>query len=244
MEQASATETKVSIITTIDHNAASGISRIAKEIMADIIVLGWPKRTGFIDKLIGEKVDSIISNTDKTTIICHFEKPLVSHRRIVIAAPPLTEHENGFELWFTKMAKLAQELSIPIQLYCNESTSKSIKKLIKDSKLSASITASQFSDWEDFPDLSKSVRENDLFVLVSAREGAASYMVMLENLPSKMEKHFPNNSRLIIYPQQFVQQLGSKRYDQINPEPIHKGIETIQKIGKGIGNIFKKDNRE
>ena len=244
VEQASATETKVSIITTIDHNAASGISRIAKEIMADIIVLGWPKRTGFIDKLIGEKVDSIISNTDKTTIICHFEKPLVSHRRIVIAAPPLTEHENGFELWFTKMAKLAQELSIPIQLYCNESTSKSIKKLIKDSKLSASITASQFSDWEDFPDLSKSVRENDLFVLVSAREGAASYMVMLENLPSKMEKHFPNNSRLIIYPQQFLQQLGSKRYDQINPEPIHKGIETIQKIGKGIGNIFKKDNRE
>ena len=116
--------------------------------------------------------------------------------------------------------------------------------MVKDSKISATITSSLFSDWEDFQDLSKNVRENDLFILVSAREGAASYMVMLENLPSKMEKHFPNNSRLIIYPHQFVQSFGSKRYDQINPEPLNKGIETIQKIGKGIGNIFKKDNKE
>ena len=244
VEQASATETKVSIIATIDHNAASGISRISKEIMADIIVLGWPERTGFIDKLIGEKVDSIISNTDKTTIICHFEKPLATHQRMVIAAPPLTEHEKGFGLWFGKMAKLAQELSIPLQLYCNEPTLKSIQKMVKDAKISAAITASHFNDWDNFQDLSGNVLENDLFVLVSAREGAASYMAILENLPSKVEKYFPNNSRLIIYPQQFVYNITNKRYDQINPDSLNKGIETIQKIGKGIGSIFKKDNKE
>lgn len=38
--KASAFETKVNVITTIDHNAASGISRIAREIMADVIILG------------------------------------------------------------------------------------------------------------------------------------------------------------------------------------------------------------
>lgn len=74
VKQASASETEVNIISTIDHNVASGISRISKEIMADMIVLGWPHRAGFIDKLIGEKVDSIINNTTKTTFICHFEK--------------------------------------------------------------------------------------------------------------------------------------------------------------------------
>ena len=39
--QASASETKVNVITTIDHNPGSGIGRISREIMADIIVLGW-----------------------------------------------------------------------------------------------------------------------------------------------------------------------------------------------------------
>jgi hypothetical protein len=41
VKQASAFETSVNIIATIDYNVASGIARIAKEIMADIIVLGW-----------------------------------------------------------------------------------------------------------------------------------------------------------------------------------------------------------
>jgi nucleotide-binding universal stress UspA family protein len=244
VKQASASETNVNIITTIDHNPASGISRISREIMADIIVLGWPKRTGFIDKLIGEKVDSILSNTDKTTFICHLEKPLVLHKRIVIAAPPLTEHEKGFELWFSKIAKLAQELSIPIQLYCNELTEKSIGKITKKLKLSASITVGHFSDWEDFLILARNIHVDDLFILVSARKGAASYMAVLENLPTKLEKHFSANSRLVIYPQQFNQNYGSERYDDITAEPLNKGIETIQKIGKGIGSIFKKGNNE
>src|SRR5690554_93444 len=87
VKQGSASETKVNIITTIDHNAASGIARISKEVTADIIILGWPERAGFIDKLIGEKMNSILSNTTKTTFICHIEKPLAVHKRIVVAAP-------------------------------------------------------------------------------------------------------------------------------------------------------------
>ena len=38
---ASASETKVNVITTIDHNPGSGIGRISRKIMADIIILGW-----------------------------------------------------------------------------------------------------------------------------------------------------------------------------------------------------------
>lgn len=102
VRQASASETKVNVITTIDHNPASGIARISREIMADIILLGWPRKVGLIDRLIGEKMDNILNSTDKCTFICHIEKPLVLHKRIVIAAPPLAEHENGFEQWLQK----------------------------------------------------------------------------------------------------------------------------------------------
>ena len=92
--------------------------------------------------------------------------------------------------------------------------------------------------------ISRTINEDDLFVLVSARKGSASYMGVLENLPSKLEKHFANNSRLVIYPQQFNQNYGSERYDDITAVPLNKGIKTIQKIGKGIGNIFKKNELE
>lgn len=245
VKQASASETNVNIITTIDHNPASGITRISREIMADIIILGWPQRSGFFDKLIGEKIDSILNNTDKTTFICHLEKPLVLHKRIVVAAPPLAEHENGFGLWVAKIAKLAQELSVSIQLYCNEATQKSVERLLKKAKLTASISMQLFTDWEDFLILSKDIHQDDLFVLISARKGATSYTGALENLPAKLEKYFPTNSRLVIYPQQF-DNFSDDRYPglDISSEPLNKGIETVQKIGKEIGSIFKKKDNE
>ncbi len=244
VRQASASETKVNIITTIDHNAASGIARISREIMADIIVLGWPQRSGFIDKLIGEKVDSILSNADKTTFICHLEKPLVMHKRIVIAAPPLTEHENGFVLWLNKIAKLAQELSIPILLYCNESTEKAVEKLFTKAKLTASISIILFTEWEDFLMLSRNIHEDDLFILVSARKGATSYLGALDNLPVKLEKHFTANSRFVIYPQQYSDNISSEQYKDISAELLLMRIDAVQKIGKGISSIFKKKDNE
>jgi Kef-type K+ transport system membrane component KefB len=245
VKEASASETKVNVVTTIDHNAASGITRISRELIVDIIILGWPQRTGFFERLIGEKLDSILNNTDKTIFICHLEKPLVLHKRIVVTAPPLAEHENGFSLWVTKLCALAQELSVSIQFYCNESTQNSVEKVIKKGKLAASITMHVFTDWEDFLILSKDIHQDDLLVLISARRGAASYMGILENIPSKIEKYFPLNSRFVIYPQQF-DNFSDDRYPDldISSEPLNKGIETVQKIGKEIGSIFKKKEND
>lgn len=244
VKQASASETKVNIITTIDHNVASGITRISREIMSDIIILRWPRKAGLLDKFIGDKIESILSNTDKTTFICHINKSPVLHKRIVVAAPPLTEHENGFELWLGKISKLSGELSLPIHFYCNESTSRAITRFFKNNRVSATAVFNAFDDWEDFLILARNIHDDDLFFLVSARRGAASHMNLLESLPAKLEKHFSANSRCVIYPQQFSQNYGIERYDDITAEPLSRGIETIQKIGKEIGSIFKKGEAE
>ncbi|HNA92785.1 MAG TPA: cation:proton antiporter, partial [Chitinophagaceae bacterium] len=74
VKTASAAETKINIITTIDHNAISGISRISREIMADLIIREWPAKTGFLDKLVGETVDSVLTSTEKNTFICYLNK--------------------------------------------------------------------------------------------------------------------------------------------------------------------------
>lgn len=239
VKQASASETNVNVITTIDHNTASGIARVSREIMADFIVLGWPRRSGFFDKLIGEKINSILNNTEKTTFICHLEKPLALHKKIVIVAPPLAEREKGFALWVDKMGRLAQELSISISLYCNENTRNAVEKLLQETKLSASVHMILFTEWEDFFVLSGAIHKDDLIVLISARKGAASHMGILDGLPTKLEKYFPLNSHFVIYPQQ-INTFNEENYIDISTEPLTKGIEVVQKIGKEIGSIFKK----
>ncbi|WP_140485047.1 cation:proton antiporter [Flavobacterium sp. GSA192] len=239
VRQGSATETKVNAITTIDHNITSGVARISREIMANIIVMGWPVRSGVLDKLIGEKTESILENTDKTVFICDLVKPLVLHKRILVVVPPLAEHENGFDLWVVKIVKLAQELSIPLFLECNPATQKAVEKFSVEMKLNIKMTINIFEDWEDFLVLSRKINEDDLFVLISARKGSASYMNLLEKLPFKLGKHFPDNNKFVIYPQQFDNAYTAQRYEDLSSQPLNIGIETIQKIGKDIGSIFK-----
>lgn len=236
--QGAAAEIKVNTIATIDHNPSSGIARISREIMADIIVLGWPKKADVFDRFIGEKIYSIINKIDKNLFICQLEKIQFKQKRIFVISTPLAEQEKGFEIWLQKIFKLSQELSIPIVHFGCESTQVAIKTKIKKKHLTAPISFNIFTEWEDFLVLSKHINDDDLIVLISARKNSASHLTYLDNLPNKIEKHFTNNNKIIVYPQQY-----STFYEQaenISTVPLQKGIEAFESIGKGISKIFHK----
>lgn len=221
-----ASEIKVNTIATIDYNPASGIARISRETLANIIILGWPKKAGILDKLIGEKISSIISNVDKTVFICHLEKLLINHKRIIVATPPLAEKENGFEIWLQKISKLSQELSIPIVHFGGMSTQDSIRNKIKQKQLTTSISFKVLNDLEDLLDSSADIKDDDLLVLVSARKYSVSYLNFLDNIPNKLEKSFTNNNKIVVYPQQ--NSLLHETHEGLTSGPLFKGIETIE----------------
>ncbi|MCZ4318163.1 cation:proton antiporter [Aequorivita viscosa] len=201
INETAASDTEANIIATIDHNAASGISRTAKEIIADLILLGWPQKTGFLDKLIGDKVESILQNTEKTIFICDFQIPLVNHKRLFVIVPPNAEFEDGFTIWINKLAKLSVEFSIPIDLNCTEETHKAIVKFAKISKLTLTLNFHEFNNWDNFLALTGKIVETDFIILISARRGYVSHFNYLDRLPVKLEKRFPNLNKIVIYPQ-------------------------------------------
>jgi Kef-type K+ transport system membrane component KefB len=223
-KQGAASEIKVNTIATIDYNPANGIARISRETLSNIIVLGWPKKAGILDKLIGEKISSIVSNVDKTVFICHLEKLLIKQKRIIVVTPPLAEKENGFEIWLQKISKLSQELSIPIVHFGGMSTQDAIRDKIKHKHLSTSISFKVLDDLEDLLVSSEYIKDDDLVILVSARKYSVSYLNFLDNIPNKIEKHFTNNNKIVVYPQQY-NFLHENRED-LTSEPVVKGIET------------------
>lgn len=239
VREGAASETQVKIITTIDHNPASGIARISKEVMSDIVVLKWPHRSALIEKLTGEKLDNILTKVEKTIFICKVEKSLVSHKRMVVIAPPFSEKERGFELWLNKIARLTNELSIPLIVFANPATIASMKHYLKKVKSSINVSFNPFDEWEDYLILAKYIKDDDLFVLVSSRKGAVSYLHLMDGWIARLEKYFPKNDTVVIFPQQFNDTDEGDVYEDVSNEPLVRGIETIQKLGKGIGNIFR-----
>lgn len=236
----SAAESKVEVVATIDHNATAGIIRTSKESLATILLLGWPQTAGLIEKVIGNKVDSVVYNIEKTIFICSFAQPLVSHKRIIVAIPPLAELEQGFIVWVTKIFQLAAELGISIGFYCSLETKKAIEQ-IKSLKVGTrKVFFVEFLAWENILALSNNITKDDILVLISARKGSVSYISTLEHLPARIEKQFEHYSRIILFPQQHQVIYENDRYKDIDAEPLLRGVETLNRWGKGVGGFFKK----
>ncbi|SHM83910.1 Kef-type K+ transport system, membrane component KefB [Cyclobacterium lianum] len=216
VSQAAAFDTAVNIITTLDLNPASGISRVSREIMADTIVLGWPRKSGLIQRLFGQKMDAIVANTDRTIFICHLESPLMLHHRISVFVPAWAEKEVGFTDWFAKLGRLATELSAVIHFYCTGSTCKALQLLVRSSALDALLTNQPVSDWEHFKQQFQHMDSDELVVLVAARRGTASYIPLMENIPEKMESLVPENNMLIIYPGKSLTGTETEKFDGIS----------------------------
>lgn len=200
ISSATAAEVNVDIITTIDHNPSDGIVRIARETMTDLVVLGWPGKAGLWDKILGERMDMIVKNLDKNMFVCHVEQKLLTHKRIVVLSPPLAEKEFGFSLWINKISKLSSELSIPILHLGDPET----HRVISDQKKAGSITFKPFTEWENPMAFCDQIKEDDLIILISAHVGYISHIPILDNLPTKIENRFPNHSRIVIYPKQYL----------------------------------------
>ena len=200
VSQASATEAKVTIHATIDQNVAQGIARKSREIIANLIILGWPADKGLMDKLIGRKMERIIWANTKTSFITHFSRPLAMHKRLFLIVPALAEEEAAFELWVKKMEILSRELSVPIFINCNEASKKAISALLKKLRSHSPVSYKVFNDWNDFLILGRDIQEEDIVVLISARKGAKSFQNVLPGIPAKLEKYFFDKSRIIVYP--------------------------------------------
>lgn len=243
IEQGSATETEVNIISTIDHNQSNGIARISKETSADIVIMKWPEKGDIFDYIFGDKMGTIINKVNRVLIFCHTVKPLIETKRLVFVCPPFAERENGFKFIIKKIFRIAQEYSASIMMYSTENTYQAIQKIMKENKLTGKINFTPFDDWDDFLVIIRDIQPNDLIILNSARKGSVSYENSLEKLPSKFEKYLPKNSLIVVYPQGNEGFSNMDNYEDFSPATMSKGVETIENIGKGIGSIFKKGKK-
>ncbi len=206
VKQASAFEMNVNVIATIDYNSTSGITRTIKEIMANILILGWSANTESTHRMLSDKVESIIHSNNKTVLVCHINQPLITIKNICIICPPITEKEIGFGIWLGKIAKLSIEISSPILWYGTSQTNELANRHFKNSNSSAKITFNTYSDIDDLLSQSFDINLDDLLIMVNSRRGSVSYSNNLDHSLLKLEKHINCNNKLLIYPQRYEQQ--------------------------------------
>jgi Kef-type K+ transport system membrane component KefB len=233
-------EAKLSTIATIDHNFSSGIARVSKELVADIVLVNDSLDNNIIKRMVGDDREHLLSTCGKTVIFCSLEKPSVSYERIVVVAPMLAELEQTFIQWSERVLRLSKELKIPIHLFGSATAFERLDKVAQANKIDAELKLQELESLDEFYPMYQK-KNSDLIVVVACRAGSVSYDAQMDQILQNMERAFDNNDYLLIYPGSIGNDPAFSNYDDINAAPLVAGVETIQKIGREVSNIFKKN---
>ena len=233
-------ESKLNTIATIDHNISSGLARVAKELVADIVVLNDSRNKNLLSRIIGDDRAHLLDVCDRTIFFCQLDHPTISYDKVVLIVPPLAELEASFSLWVERVIRMAQELKIPVALYSSSASYERIEKVGLANKLDFNIIFKETENIDDFF-LFFDKKESGIIVFCGTRVGSVSYDLGTEYFADKIEKACPKNDTIFIYPGMELDSTFAN-YSDISSTVVNAGVETMQKIGKEVGNIFKKSD--
>ena len=232
-------ESKLNPIATIDHNLSSGIARVSKELVADIVLVNDSMDTNIIKRMVGSDREHLMTACEKTIFFCTLDKPSVAYERMIVVAPLLAELEQTFVLWSERLLRLAKELKIPLHYFGSVSTYDRLEKVAQANKVEAELYLHELENLENFYPLYQK-KNSDLVCMIACRPGSVSFDTQFEQILNNIPIAFERQDYLLVYPGIVGSDPAFSNYDDINSAPFVAGVETIQKIGREVGNIFKK----
>ncbi|MCE3296711.1 MAG: sodium:proton antiporter [Crocinitomicaceae bacterium] len=233
-------EIVVNAIATIDHNLSSGIARTSKELAADIVILNDSHKMNLLLRIVGDDRDHLLDVCPKTVFFCQLDRSFAEKKRIILICPPFADLENSFASWLERILRLTKELRLELVIFAQEPTFEKIRLYFDYRKTSADMEHKNIVELDDFFLQNFKIERTDLLIMCSSRPGSVSWSINIDHFLPKIEKAFEQNDKIVIYPSQEVTENVFSTYDDISAEAISKGVETIQKIGKEVGSIFKK----
>ncbi len=202
ISHAAASDVKLELISRADLNIANGISRAIRETLITKMVIGWNGHHTTSHFFFGTLLDQVLVQCKQMITVVKLQTPLNVISRVIACVPPNAEKESGCSEWLQTLLLLAQRTSSKLILYLPEPSLAKISAYMEQQKISVEweiVESLKLNEISPFADL---LRENDLFVVISARKQTLSHQNYMEQYPRELAKSFSNRSFIIIYPEQ------------------------------------------
>lgn len=233
---AAAAEVPVNPITRIDLSIAKGIARAVSEKLVSNIIIGWNGQISAKQRIFGSILDQLLEEIDEMVMVCKIEKPVNTFNRIVVAVPPFAALETGFAESMRAIKLMADQIGGDLVIIATHDRESYVKKRVEKIKPALDFKCFTISLWAELPKwLDENTKDEDLFVLVSAREGSLSWRPGLDRLPRVISQRYPELSFITVYPsesQQNLLSIGYRGLEMIQPENVQLNLtqDTIDKL--------------
>ena len=155
-------------------NIANGIKHAFKEFNASEIIMGLHNHKNVSKRFWGEFIQSLFNGLNRQIVIVQCNQPLNTIRRIHVAVPSRAEFEPGFCRWMERVARMAGNLDCKIEFHGQQGSLSLIRDYIQNRHPNLRAEYTLMAHWIELPALAASIREDHMFVVVTARIGTAA----------------------------------------------------------------------
>ena len=212
--EASAVNVPLETQVRIAANIANGIKHAFKEFQASEIVMGLHARQEITKGFWGQFTQSLYNGLSRQIVISRIMQPLNTIRRIQVAVPSRAEFEPGFYRWLERLSRIAANTECRIVFHGRQDTLQLISGYVRNRHPSVRGEYVQMEHWKELPRLAAEVKEDHLFVIVTARKGTISYKTAMERLPEEINRFFKGKTIMIIFPDQYGDRMDGMTFAQ------------------------------
>ncbi len=199
-------------------NIANGIEHAFKEYRATEIVIGMHMHFSESTKFWGKFHQSLFNGLTRQIIMARLMQPLSTLRRIVVTVPSRAQFEPGFYRWLERLSRMAENLDCRISYHGRKDTLALITQYERNHHEGVRAEYVEMEHWNELPMLASQIKEDHIFVVVTARKGTVSYKNAMDRLPEELTKYFSGKNLMIIFPDQY----GTDKIDTMTfAEPQH-----------------------
>ncbi len=200
---ASAADVRMQTQSRIATNIANGIMHAFKEYDASEIIMGMHDKQSENDSFWGVFAENLFTEVNRQIIMARLGQPLNTIRRIQVAVPSRAEFEPGFHRWLDRLARMASNMDCRIQFHSKQATLSLISQYIQNIHPSVRAEYTQMAHWNELPRIASEIKEDHLFVVITARKSTVSYKSAFDKMPAELSQYYHQTNLMIIFPDQY-----------------------------------------
>jgi Kef-type K+ transport system membrane component KefB/mannitol/fructose-specific phosphotransferase system IIA component (Ntr-type)/nucleotide-binding universal stress UspA family protein len=195
-------------LTRVDSNISDGIVRGMTETRTSLVVVGWEGGGSKSHGIFGSVLDRVLEQTKQMVMVAKLGHPLNTTARIVVVIPPASDHHPGFFGAARAVKTMANELGADLSGLVVKDDAKRYQRLYDRVRPDLPVTFEQVEGWRALmQNLRNTLQENDLVVVMSARQGTLAWHRELERMPGLLSELVPE-SFIMLYPSETADGAG------------------------------------
>jgi Kef-type K+ transport system membrane component KefB/mannitol/fructose-specific phosphotransferase system IIA component (Ntr-type) len=187
--------TRAAIETTV------GIQQAAVDLRISMIITAWKGSVSSNSRVFGRTLDSILDNSSQLLFVSRCPVPINTMKRVVLAVPPLIDHQPGFATAIRAIKTLAHQLDASLFTVSVPPTMEKAKYIIQDNQPKVKESYKQLDRWDGLLSWVKdNLSKDDLLVMVSVRKGRLAWQPNLNRMPRFISQQLKGINFVVAYP--------------------------------------------